>query len=217
MPYVKFILPTAPTQSVTMNMGMAMASWYDIVGLDERSNEKCKGIDASKETLTNLLDKEHQRGIPYNRMALAGFSQGGALSLFTGFQLPADKKIAGILAMSGYLPGKSHFKLTPGLEDIPVMHLHGTRDPLVKFAMAEKSKELLMSEGANNYTLKSYPIQHTVTPEEIGDGALRFFLILAKSMIQDCRQRLVCLNISSFSAPPPPCSACFFHEHFAFG
>lgn len=91
LPYAKFILPTAPTQKVTMNMGMAMPSWYDIVGLDKRSNEFCKGIDQSQARLTNLISSEmEQLGLPRNRIVLAGFSQGGALSLYTGMQLSSS-------------------------------------------------------------------------------------------------------------------------------
>lgn len=88
MPHLKFVLPTAPTQRVTMNMGAPMPSWYDIVGLDERSNENCKGIEESQAKIKAILQKEHEEtGLPYSRMVLAGFSQGGALSLFTGLQL----------------------------------------------------------------------------------------------------------------------------------
>lgn len=81
MPHIKFILPTAPTQRVTLNMGMSMPSWYDIVGLDERSNEQCTGIQQSRERLESILRTEHENTqLPYSRMVLAGFSQGGALS-----------------------------------------------------------------------------------------------------------------------------------------
>lgn len=171
LPHVKFVLPTAPTQPVTMNMGMPMPSWYDIVGLDERSNEKCAGIDASIATLHSILRTEHETtGLPYSRMVLGGFSQGGALSLFTGLSLPTKEKLAGIVLMSGYLPGAGQFKLTPGLESTPVMHCHGTADPLVRFDMATKSKERVTGLGVTDYTLKSYAgMQHTVLPKEIND------------------------------------------------
>lgn len=172
MPYVKFILPTAPTQPVTMNMGMPMPSWYDIVGLDERSNEKCKGIDDSIATLRSILDNEHKTtGLPYTRMAVGGFSQGGALALFTGLSMPSgDQKLAGIVLMSGYLPGAAMFRLTPGLESTPVLHCHGTDDPLVTFDKAGKSREYVTGQGATDYTIKSYPgMQHTVLPREIVD------------------------------------------------
>jgi lysophospholipase-2 len=168
MPYVKFILPTAPTQPVTMNMGMNMPSWYDITGLDERSNENCNGIDDSRERISNILKTEHEStGLPYERMVLAGFSQGGALSLFTGFQLP--EKIAGVVVLSGYLPAARKFKVTPGLEQIPVLHCHGTQDPLVNYALAQKTKEKVGAVGVKSYTIKSYPLGHTVDWKELSD------------------------------------------------
>jgi len=170
MPHVKFILPTAPTQPVTMNMGMSMPSWYDIVGLDERSNENCKGIEESQARLASILEQEHeQTGLAYHRMVLAGFSQGGALSLYTGFQLPAERKLAGVVAMSGYLPHASAFTVTPGLEDVPVLHCHGTQDPIVKYELAERTKQTVKSKGVKNYTVKSYPLPHSVNMDEIND------------------------------------------------
>jgi len=171
MPYIKFILPTAPTQPVSMNGGFPMPSWYDITGLDERSNENCEGISESKNTILQLLQAEHSRGLPYSRMMLAGFSQGGALSLFVGLQMPSvQQKLAGIVAMSGYLPGAKQFNLTPGLEETPVLHAHGTADPVVRFELAQKSKEFLKEKGVTNYEVKSYAgMVHSACPEEIED------------------------------------------------
>lgn len=171
MPYVKFILPTAPTQPVTMNMGMPMPSWYDIVGLDERSNEKCKGIEESRQTILNILQREHEAtGLPYNRMVLAGFSQGGALSLYTGMQMQRpEQKLAALLVMSAYLPAAQKFQITRGLEDTPILHCHGTQDVLVALSMAEKSRTVVLAKGAKDYTLKTYPIAHTVNMEELAD------------------------------------------------
>lgn len=167
MPWLKIILPTAPTQKVTMNMGMAMPSWYDIVGLDERSNEHCAGIEVSQARIESILEKEHnETGLPYSRMLLAGFSQGGALSLFTGLQL--SKSLAGIVVMSGYLPAVSKLKLTQ--TDVPIFHGHGKMDPLVNYNMAEKTKSKLTEMGVTKYTLNSYPIPHTVSPSELNDA-----------------------------------------------
>ena len=106
-----------------------MPSWYDITGLDERSNENCAGIETSQNTVKEILTKEHEsNGLSYNRMVLAGFSQGGALSLFTGMQLSAAQKLGGIVVMSGYLPAAKQFQITQGLEDTPIMHCHGESD-----------------------------------------------------------------------------------------
>jgi len=168
MPHIKFILPNAPVQRVTMNMGMSMPSWYDIVGLDARSAENCKGIEESQAKLEKFLRDEHENiGLPYERMILAGFSQGGALSLYTGLQLP--HKIGGILVMSGYLPAKSKVKVTPGLEQTPILHCHGTADPLVRLESAYQSKEAVIAMGVSNYEIKTYPMEHSACQEELVD------------------------------------------------
>lgn len=164
MPHIKFILPTAPTQPVSMNMGMPMPSWYDITGLDERSNEDCKGIEASRARIEGILEQEHTAtGLPYSRMVLAGFSQGGALSLFTGLQL--EQTLAGIVVMSGYLPAAKKFQ--PKQFKVPVWHGHGSMDPMVQYSMAEKTKSRLLEAGVESYTLETFPIPHSVSPEEI--------------------------------------------------
>jgi lysophospholipase-2 len=172
LPHIKFILPTAPTQKVTMNMGMAMPSWYDIVGLDKRSNEYCNGIEESRAKITQLLEEEHATlGVPYDRMALAGFSQGGALSLYTGMQLPNNNnKLGGVVLMSGYLPHESGFTITPGLEDTPIFHGHGQLDPLVRLEAAIESQSVVQTKGATNYQLKTYSgLAHSVNPQELQD------------------------------------------------
>ena len=87
MPYCKFILPTANVRPVTLNGGMKMNAWYDIVGLSDRASESCAGIDESVTLVRTLLEGESRLGISFDRMVLAGFSQGGALSLFTGLQV----------------------------------------------------------------------------------------------------------------------------------
>lgn len=171
LPHVKFILPTAKTQKVTMNMGMAMPSWYDIVGLDKRSNEFCNGIEDSRRRIEELLRNEHEQlGVPYNRMVLAGFSQGGALSLYTGMQL--SQRLAGIVVLSGYLPHESGFTISTnnGVESTPIWHGHGANDPLVRVTAANDSQSTVKAKGATNYTLKTYPgLAHSINPQEIND------------------------------------------------
>lgn len=145
MPHLKFILPTAPTQPVTMNAGIPMPSWYDITGLDERSNENCAGIDRSAARVKQILEHEHAaNGLPYRRMVLAGFSQGGALSLFTGLQLPRELKLGGIVVMSGYLPAARVFDITPGLGDTPIMHCHGEADVRLCFFVLSESRSCVV-------------------------------------------------------------------------
>jgi len=158
LPHVRFILPTAPTQPVTLNMGMAMPSWYDIEGLDERTNENCKGIETSHERIMNILKTEHNTtGLPYNRMVLSGFSQGGALALFSGLQMAPEEKLAGILVMSGYLAGAKQFKMSEAGKATPILHCHGTADPMVQWGMAQKTHAMLTTDGGHSdYTLKPY-------------------------------------------------------------
>ncbi|RHY30101.1 hypothetical protein DYB32_004611 [Aphanomyces invadans] len=104
LPHLKCVLPTAPTQPVTLNMGMAMPSWYDIRSLTDREGDPCSGIDASRERIENIIQAEIDGGISPSRIVLGGFSQGGAMSLYTGYQL--DKALGGILVLSGYLPNQ---------------------------------------------------------------------------------------------------------------
>lgn len=147
-----------------MNMGMPMPSWYDIKGLDERANEDCRGIEESRKRIEGILENEHaSTGLPYSRMVLAGFSQGGALSLFTGLQL--DQPLAGIVVLSGYLPAAKKFQ--PKQFKVPVWHGHGSMDPMVQFSMAQKTKQRLTESGVEKYTLETFPIPHSVSPEEI--------------------------------------------------
>jgi lysophospholipase-2 len=174
MPWVKFIVPSAATRPITMNGGYQMPGWYDIIGLDDRAGESCDGIDESIAEIRGIMAAENALGIPYSRMMLTGFSQGGALSLFAGLQMPVEQKLGGILVMSGYCPGYSKFKLTPGLEDVPLMHCHGTSDPVVRHEWAVKTKGHVESLGFRNYELKNYRgMAHSVCDEEIKD-ALQF-------------------------------------------
>ena len=125
-------------------------------------------------------------------MLLAGFSQGGALSLFTGLQL--DNPLAGILVLSGYLPAAAKLKLKQ--PNTPVWHGHGTQDPLVQYAMAAKTKAKLTEMGFTaDYTLASYPIPHTVSPQELRD-ALAF---LSKVLPPDATCKVQLKEPSSMS------------------
>lgn len=171
--HVKFVLPTAPRRRVTMNMGAVMNSWYDIIGLDRRSNENCDGIEDSRARIAKMVDDEaSQYGNSRSRVALAGFSQGGALSLYAGMQLSSDGgRLGGIAIMSGYLPHSSGFVISPGLENTPIFHGHGISDPLVNVSAANDSRDVVASgRGGTDYRLVTYPnLGHSVSPKEISD------------------------------------------------
>lgn len=177
-----------------IDLRYSVLSRYDITGLDERSNEDCKGLEDSVARISGILQAEHEKtGLPYSRMVLAGFSQGGALSLFTGFGLP--EKLAAIVCLSGYLPAASKFKITPGLASTPVLHCHGTQDAVVAYSLAEKTKAKLVEKGVESYTLKSYPISHTVSPEEL--SVVKDFL--KKNLPDDPSQRIKLKEPSAMS------------------
>jgi lysophospholipase II len=173
LPHIKFIVPSAEPMPITMNAGYRMPGWFDIVDLQEGLEKNCGGIEESRQLILSMMNDENQLGIPYNRMMLAGFSQGGCMSLFTGLQMEDEsKKIAGILCMSGCMPAPDKFKLSAGFEDVPVLHCHGKVDPVVRHEWAVKTKSVLESEMAfKTYTLKSYDdLPHSINNAVIQDA-----------------------------------------------
>jgi predicted esterase len=165
-------------------------AWYDIVGLDKRSNEICPGIDESQQRILSILKSENDAGIPYNRMVLAGFSQGAALSLYTGMQLPNEVGcLAGIVMMSGYLPHASGFTITPGAESTPIFHGHGAIDPLVQLSAAKESQSHATEKGATDYNLQIYEgLAHSANPKEVADVLSFLQKVLPK--VEECYIKL---------------------------
>jgi predicted esterase len=120
---------------------------YDITGLTlDRASESCDGIEGSIETLERIIRSEIDLGILPSRIILAGFSQGGALSLFAGLQFPPEITLGGLVVMSGYLPARSKFKLSASGRDVPVLHCHGTADPVVQFSWGELTQQYLLAQ-----------------------------------------------------------------------
>ncbi|KAL7549916.1 hypothetical protein ACHAWF_015417 [Thalassiosira exigua] len=165
-------------------MGMSMPSWYDIIGLDSRSNEVCNGLDDSVDRIMALLEEEVGSGpasLDYSRTVLAGFSQGGALALYAGLTQhrrgsDVGLGLAGIVLMSGYLPRASQLKIAAGSENTPILHCHGTVDAVVPVQGAELSRarvsELAKEMGGDGglYSVKTYPgLDHSVSMEELDD------------------------------------------------
>lgn len=188
MPHIKFILPSAPRRPITLNGGMEMPGWYDITALDERALDSSEGIEDSIRDINELIDEEVTLGMPYNRIMVAGFSQGGAMSLFTGLQMPAEKRLGGILIMSGYAPG--HFTMTPSFVDMPLLHCHGLADPVVQHSWAVKTRDYMLSQGMLKYELKSYEgLGHSVNPKVMVD---------AVDFIRECLA-----DDASLRLPPP--------------
>ncbi|CAN8100571.1 unnamed protein product [Discula destructiva] len=174
---VKFILPHAPTIPITCNGGFRMPGWFDIKVLDGgvetmRENEDAEGIKASAEYLSGLIQQEIDAGIPADRIVLGGFSQGGAMSLYTG--LMAKVKIAGIVSLSGWLLLSKTFReaLNAGPkmnENTPIFMGQGDSDPLVKPELSLLSYQVLNTIGLN-VTHKLYPgLGHSAALEELDD------------------------------------------------
>lgn len=165
---IRWVFPHAPIRPVTLNGGMPMRAWYDIIGLDRRSQEDEAGIRASAEGIRDLVRRERERGIPSDRIVLAGFSQGGAMALFTALREP--ERLAGVLALSTYVP------LAATLEDeahpagaaVPIFMAHGTLDPIVPMALGEGARDLLRSRGYD-VVWHTYPMPHSVSADEVAD------------------------------------------------
>ncbi|CAJ1394811.1 unnamed protein product [Effrenium voratum] len=168
LPETRFVLPTAPTQPVSLNGGMPMPSWYDIRGLGERSDEPCDGIEESRQRVEQLIQDELDAGLAPEKIVLAGFSQGGALSLYTGLRLPI--RLAGVVCMSGYLPFTRTFATSPEAAQVPVLHCHGSADGVVRLDWAEAGAERLR-QLAVPLEMRLYDMGHSACEEELDDVA----------------------------------------------
>ena len=173
-PPVRWVFPHAPVRPVTINGGYRMRAWYDIVAIDRRAPEDEAGIRESAEAIGALVRRERERGVPAERIVLAGFSQGGAMALFTGLRWP--ERLAGVVALSCYLPLAESLALEvhPANATVPVFMAHGTMDPVVPTALGAGSRDLLRS-GGYDVEWHEYPMPHSVCAPEVGD--LRSWLL----------------------------------------
>jgi phospholipase/carboxylesterase len=173
MPPLRFIFPHAPVRPVTLNNGYRMRAWYDIVGIDRRSAEDFAGMQATAESVTALIAREREAGVPPERLVVAGFSQGGAMALHIATR--HDTKLAGVIALSCYLPLAKDLEARrhAANQATPIFMAHGTQDPVVPFALGEESRQLLQAAG---YAVEwhSYPMPHGLCEAEVAD--LRSFL-----------------------------------------
>ena len=164
---VRFVFPHAPVRPVTINGGMAMRAWYDILGFDRQAKEDAAGIRASAAAVTELIERELARGIASNRIVLAGFSQGGAIALQTALREP--RPLAGVLALSTYLPLAATLaaERSEANAGIPIFMAHGTADTVLPLSLAESSRRSLEGLG---YAVDwhAYSMPHSVCVEEIG-------------------------------------------------
>jgi phospholipase/carboxylesterase len=167
-PAIRFVFPSAPSMPVTVNGGYVMPAWYDIIGRNLMDQEDAEGIKRSAALIIELIEREVQRGIDYRHIVLAGFSQGCAMVLYIGLRLP--HQLAGIVALSGYLPLALSLNLEKhsANQSTPIFMAHGTFDPVVALDRAQASHSLLANLG---YQLdwNEYPMEHSVNHEELND------------------------------------------------
>lgn len=167
-PAIRFVFPHAPVMPVTINNGYMMRAWYDILGVDIAGREDEVGLRRSQTMVEHLIAQEKARGIPAGRIILAGFSQGGAMTLQTGLRHP--EKLAGLLCLSGYLPIHATVpnERHSANHDTPIFLAHGRGDPIIPIDRAEKSRDMLMALGYN-VEWHAYMMPHSVCEEEIDD------------------------------------------------
>ncbi len=169
---LRFVFPHAPVRPVTVNGGMQMRAWYDIVSLDKEGRADDAGIRESSILLDALVRREQERGMDAAKIVIAGFSQGGAIALHNTLRTPL--KLAGLLALSTYLPLmntiESEVADNPiaGDTTLPVFMGHGTFDPMVPCEGGRASADVLENLG---YTVEwhDYPMAHAICPQEISD------------------------------------------------
>ncbi|MGX9718993.1 alpha/beta hydrolase [Stenotrophomonas acidaminiphila] len=165
-PAIRFVFPHAPKRPVSINNGMPMRAWYDIVSLDFRSRADATGVAESVAQVEELIAREQARGIPRERILLAGFSQGGAITLSAG--LRRGQPLAGLVALSTYLPevDAAAAQLAEGATAQPVFMAHGSADPVIPVQVAEHSLQVLRQLGFD-VEWHRYPMAHQVCAEQI--------------------------------------------------
>jgi phospholipase/carboxylesterase len=177
LPAIRFVFPHAPTMPVTVNNGYVMRAWYDIVGADLSRREDEKGLRASQAMVEQLIAQEKARGVPAERIVLAGFSQGCAMTIQTGLRHP--EKLAGLLCLSGYVPLHTTIAAErhPANQDTPIFLAHGRGDQVIPIIRAEQSRDLLKSLGYD-VEWHEYPMPHSVCQEEVEDIGAWFRRVL---------------------------------------
>jgi phospholipase/carboxylesterase len=167
---LRFVFPHAPVRAVTLNGGYPMRAWYDILGLDRQSSQDEAGIRASDAAIRALVSRETQRGIASERIVLAGFSQGGAMALYSGVRFP--ERLAGVMGLSCYLPLAANLVAERSAvnQHTAFFLAHGSHDEVLRPALGEHARDALKAAG---YAVSwhSYPMAHSVCAEEIADIA----------------------------------------------
>ena len=163
---LRFVFPHAPVRPVTINGGMEMRAWYDILSLDVEGRADAEGVRESGNLLEALIAREIERGIAADKIVIAGFSQGGAIVIHT--MLNTSHELAGVMALSTYLAVQSDLEVAASRKDIPLFMAHGTFDPMLPLQWGQQTAEGIRGAGYSP-EWHEYPMQHAVCPQEIAD------------------------------------------------
>lgn len=165
---IRFVFPHAPIRPVTINNGMPMRAWYDIKSLDFESRADVSGVLESAAQVGALLENEVAKGIPSDKIVLAGFSQGGVIAYHLGTRLSTP--LAGILALSTYMsePDKLAEQSSEANKNTPIFVGHGQQDEVVPMFMGQAAHKVLVENGYQA-SWKDYLMQHNVCMQELND------------------------------------------------
>jgi phospholipase/carboxylesterase len=169
---LRFVFPHAPVRPVTINAGIPMRAWYDVMSLDRSGPQDEAGIRESAEALRSLIEREHECGVPYERIVLAGFSQGGAIAMHTAMRFP--QRLAGLMSLSSWMPLETTIEKeviqSPATQprDLPVLMAHGTFDPMLPLAAGQHARDIMQKAGFE-VQWHEYPMAHAVCAEEIAE------------------------------------------------
>ncbi|OEE66282.1 carboxylesterase [Enterovibrio norvegicus FF-33] len=165
---VRFIFPHSPSLAVTVNGGMVMPAWYDILEMGAGRKLNTEQLLASAKSVTDLVEREMARGIASERIILAGFSQGGAVAYQAALSFPHP--LAGLLTLSTYFPTSDTIEHSAVNRALPIEIMHGSFDPVVLPAMGEEARDDLLAAGFTpNWS--TYPMEHQVCMAQIKDIA----------------------------------------------
>ena len=167
---IRFVFPHAPEQAVTINQGYVMRAWYDIKSMDLHNRADMPGVLESEVAVCGLIQEQIDAGIPADKIVLAGFSQGGVMSLFSGLRFP--ETLAGIMALSCYLPTAERMPsdLSEANKATPILQHHGEQDDVVPVSAGKMANEMLITNGYD-VEWKTYTMPHTVQPQQLIDIA----------------------------------------------
>ena len=165
---VRYVFPHAPVMPVTINGGMSMRAWYDILGTEVERREDERGLRSSQAMVEALIDREIERGSDVARIVLMGFSQGCAMTFMTGLRY--GQRLAGLVGLSGYLPlaAVTEAERHSANHDTPIFLAHGSADQVIPIARATASRDALRALG-HPVEWHEYPMPHSVCAEEIAD------------------------------------------------